>query len=141
MLDAMLDIFGVILGPKVGGRMDKMATGRFYVWTRSSPIILGQVDVWTGSVGGAEFFFFQNVGSAVQKYSNLAHGKIVINRRLDPCLVKLGLPAGRSGVILVKNAQILRGQKWGENLGSTDRQALAKPFNVRSSACTRRSSY
>ena len=52
--------------------MDKMATGRFYVWTRSSPIILGQVDVWTGSVGGAEF---KNVGSAVQKYSNLAHGK------------------------------------------------------------------
>ena len=114
MLDAMLDIFGVILGPKVGGRMDKMATGRFYVWTRSSPIILGQVDVWTGLVGGAEFFF-QNVGSAVQKYSNLAHGKIVINRRLDPCLVKYGLPAGRSGVISVKNAQILkilRGQKW-----------------------------
>ena len=78
MLDAMLDIFGVILGPKVRGWMDKMASwagaGRFYVWTRSSPINLGQVDVWTGSVGGAEFFF-QNVGSTVQKYSNLAHGK------------------------------------------------------------------
>ena len=35
----------------------------------------------------------------------------VINRRLDPCLVKLGSPAGRSGVISVKNAQILRGRK------------------------------
>ena len=72
MLDAMLDIFGVILGPKVRGRMDKMAgwadAGQFYVWTRSSPINLGQVDVWTRSVGGAENFSkcWVSMKSAVQ---------------------------------------------------------------------------
>ena len=62
---AMLDIFGDILGPKVRGRMDKMAgwagAGRFYVWTRISPINLGQVGVWTKLVSGAEIF--QDIGS------------------------------------------------------------------------------
>ena len=60
-------------------------------------------------------FFFQNVGSNIQIWP-MANSKIVINWRLDPCLVKYGLPAGRSGVISVKNAQILKflcGQKWG----------------------------
>ena len=60
MFDAMLDIFGDISGPEVGG-MDKMAgwagTGRFYVWTRSSPINLGQGVYGQGQVGGAEIFF------------------------------------------------------------------------------------
>ena len=97
MLDAMLDIFGDILGPKVGGGMDKMAswanTGRFYVWTRSSLMNFGQVDVWTGSVGREDFFFFQNVGSAVQKYSNLAHGKFQNSNQPedDPCTATLTL--------------------------------------------------
>ena len=76
MLDAMLD--GDILGPKVRGRMDKMASwagaGRFYIWTRSSPINLGQVNVlWTRSVGKAEFFF-EMLKSAVQKPTNLDYG-------------------------------------------------------------------
>ena len=72
MPDAMLDILGDILGPKVGGRMDKMAgwagAGRFYVWTRISPINLGQVGVWTSLVGGAEIFsrYWVTMKSAVQ---------------------------------------------------------------------------
>ena len=86
MLDAMLVIFVVILGPKVGGWMDKMASwagaGRLYVWTRISPINLSQVDVWTGSVGGEDFFFYQNVGSAVQKYSNLAKLSLRIQSKI-----------------------------------------------------------
>ena len=65
MFDAMLDIFGDISGPEVRGWMDKMAgwagAGRFYVWTRSSPINLGQGMYGQGQVGGAEVFF-QNVG-------------------------------------------------------------------------------
>ena len=80
----MLDIFGDIFGSKSqgsdgqNGQLDKMASwagaGRFYVWTRSSPINLGQVNVWTRSVGKAEFFF-EMLKSAVQKPTNLDHGK------------------------------------------------------------------
>ena len=38
-------------------------------------------------------FFFEMLKSAVQK-STTANSEIVINQRLDPCLVKLGLLAG-----------------------------------------------
>ena len=63
-------------------------------------------------------FFFKMLGLRFKNIQiwPMENSKIVINRRLDPCLVKYGLPAGRSGVILVKNAQILkilRGQKCG----------------------------
>ena len=84
MLDAMLVIFGVILGPKVGVRMDKMAgwadAGQFYVWTRSSPINLGQVDVRTRSGGEAEKFSkcWVSMKSAVQ-IRTITNSKIVIN--------------------------------------------------------------
>ena len=85
MFDAMLDIFGDISGPEVGGWMDKMAgwagAGRFYVWTRSSPINLGQGMYGQGQVGGAEFFF-QMLGYHEVCGSNLARGKFQNSNQL-----------------------------------------------------------
>ena len=85
MFDAMFDIFGDISGPEVGGWMDKMAgwvgAGWFYVWTRSSPINLGQGMYGQGQVGGAEFFF-KMLGYHEVCGSNLARGKFQNSNQL-----------------------------------------------------------
>ena len=59
-------------------------------------------------------FFFKNVGSAVQKYSNLAHGKFQNSNQpeVGSMFGQIWATGQKVGGISVKNAQILKKFAW-----------------------------